>query len=352
MKLIHTADVHLGLCPDPGYPWSRTRASEIWDTFRMLLTVCREQKTDLLLISGNLFDRQPSLEDLQRVEEILNLAPQTEVVMTAGSADYLTPGCPYADCPWPDHVHLFRTPELTSIYLERLDVTVHGMSYDAPTREDRIFESAFPDDEGEIQILAGYGGEPHQAPFAPAQLEEACFDYAALGGRKTFASLPGNLYYPGALEPLGLGDTGPHGYIAGEIRDGSGSFRFVPFSVRTYENLKIVLSGDLSQKELEEKLRALIRRRGPQNIYRIRLEGRHRPTEPIDTAPLEVLGNIVSVEDRTVPDYDLRRLADAHKDDVVGMYMAEFARQKPDAESRRAFYAGLDALLRDGRKKM
>ncbi|MGI6107394.1 MAG: metallophosphoesterase family protein [Lachnospiraceae bacterium] len=346
MKLIHTADVRLGLQPDEGYPWSGSRAAEIWDTFRQLLSVCREQKTDLLLISGNLFDRQPTKEELSRAAEIFDTAPQTQIVLTAGNRDYLSKDCPYRDYEFSDHVHLLRSPDLTSIYLEKLDVTVHGMSYDAPVREDRVFEAAFPDDEGEIQILIGYGGEEHLAPFDPVQLEEACFDYAAFGGKRTFTRLPGNLYYPGSPEPTGLGDTGPHGYISGEIADGSGTFRFVPFAVRRYVNLKCRVTRDLTQQELETKLKSVIRRSGPENIYRIRLEGTHRPTQPFDVNPLYAAGNIASVEDRTIPAYDIAGLLEAHRGDVIGMYMEEFAHADPDAKSRRAFFAGLDALLR------
>ena len=33
MKFIHVSDVHLGIKPDEGKPWSEKRAQDIWDSF-------------------------------------------------------------------------------------------------------------------------------------------------------------------------------------------------------------------------------------------------------------------------------------------------------------------------------
>ena len=53
MKLIHIADVHWGAMPDRDQPWGKERAKEIKETFRRVLSYANEQKTDLLLISGD-----------------------------------------------------------------------------------------------------------------------------------------------------------------------------------------------------------------------------------------------------------------------------------------------------------
>lgn len=62
MRFIHIADVHLGASPDAGKKYSEKRKNEIWDSFRKVIEVCRREETDLLLIAGDLFHRQPLLQ--------------------------------------------------------------------------------------------------------------------------------------------------------------------------------------------------------------------------------------------------------------------------------------------------
>ena len=67
MKIIHTADIHLGASPDLGYPWSRKRKEDIWNTWKRLIERVRLEKADLLLVSGDLFHRQPLVRELKEV---------------------------------------------------------------------------------------------------------------------------------------------------------------------------------------------------------------------------------------------------------------------------------------------
>ena len=85
MKFIHIADLHLGAKPDAGNAYSQNREQELWDSFRDIITICNQKKTDLLLIAGDLFHRQPLLRELKEMNSILEMLEHTEVVMIAGS---------------------------------------------------------------------------------------------------------------------------------------------------------------------------------------------------------------------------------------------------------------------------
>ena len=37
MRFIHIADVHLGMQPDAGFPWSEERGEAIWESFRRII---------------------------------------------------------------------------------------------------------------------------------------------------------------------------------------------------------------------------------------------------------------------------------------------------------------------------
>ena len=72
MRFYHMADIHLGASPDPGYPWSRQRQEDIWNTWKRLIEKVRMEKADLLLIAGDLFHRQPLVRELKEVNYLFS----------------------------------------------------------------------------------------------------------------------------------------------------------------------------------------------------------------------------------------------------------------------------------------
>ena len=82
MRFIHIADVHLGVTPDVGMPWSEKRGKDIWNSFHMVLEEARRQQADLLLIAGDLFHRQPLKRELKEVAAGFAAIPDTEIVLT------------------------------------------------------------------------------------------------------------------------------------------------------------------------------------------------------------------------------------------------------------------------------
>lgn len=58
MKFIHVSDIHIGMSPDPTMFWSEDRANDIKETFSDVISRCKDEEVDLLLISGDLFNHQ------------------------------------------------------------------------------------------------------------------------------------------------------------------------------------------------------------------------------------------------------------------------------------------------------
>ena len=84
MKFIHTADVHLGVKPDAGRAYTKNRPEEIWKSFEKLIRLCEREKTDLLVIAGDLFHRQPLLREMKEVNALFARLTHTKVVLVAG----------------------------------------------------------------------------------------------------------------------------------------------------------------------------------------------------------------------------------------------------------------------------
>ena len=67
IKFIHTADTHWGMTPAGVKPWGKKREQAIRLTFQGIIEDARDFRADLLLISGDLFHRQPLARDLKEV---------------------------------------------------------------------------------------------------------------------------------------------------------------------------------------------------------------------------------------------------------------------------------------------
>lgn len=346
MRFIHIADLHLGSSPEAEFLWGKNRAEEIWDSFAAVIDACNEKEIDLLLIAGDLFDRPPVWADLDRAAKLFARLTATEVVMIAGASDYITEDSPWKTYPWQSWVHMLSDKHCMNVQLGNINTSVHGCSYYAPTEGKPYLEDARPDKESEYQILLGYTGDDNHMPADLSELSEKGFDYIALGYEHK-ASVMQNMHiaYAGSLEPLSVQETGKHGFILGEINEESTTIRFVSFACREYINIKVRLSSDITEEELEEKLAAAINQYGSDNIFTISLEGRYQPKEPYDRARLLALGNVADVKDGTMPDYNLVALLDEHKDDMIGMYLEEFLKEPAGAREQKALYCGLEALL-------
>ena len=346
MRFIHIADLHLGSSPEAEFLWGKNRAEEIWDSFAAVIDACNEKEIDLLLIAGDLFDRPPVWADLDRAAKLFARLTATEVVMIAGASDYITEDSPWKTYPWQSWVHMLSDKHCMNVQMGNINTSVHGCSYYALTEGKPYLEDARPDKESEYQILLGYTGDDNHMPADLTELSEKGFDYIALGyEHKASVMQSMHIAYAGSLEPLSVQETGKHGFILGEINEDSTTIRFVPFACREYINIKVRLSSDITEEELEEKLAAAINQYGSDNIFTISLEGRYQPKEPYDRVRLLALGNVAYVKDGTMPDYNLVALLDEHKDDMIGMYLEEFLKEPAGTREQKALYCGLEALL-------
>ena len=89
MKFIHISDVHLGAGKDVLREIGINRYDEIWQTFRKSIETAIRMQPDLVLITGDLFHREPLLKELREVNYILSGLRDSKVVIVASSQDGL-----------------------------------------------------------------------------------------------------------------------------------------------------------------------------------------------------------------------------------------------------------------------
>ena len=345
MKIIHTADIHLGASPDLGYPWSRKRKEDIWNTWKRLIERVRLEKADLLLVSGDLFHRQPLVRELKEVNYLFSTIPDTTVVLMAGNHDYIKKGSYYPEFPWNKNVIGLWNRECVRVSIPKKNVCVYGCSYYSREVTDDLYQNVRPSGREAFHILLAHGGDEKHSPVNRERLAEAGFQYAALGHiHKPQVLLKNRIAFSGALEPIDRNDTGPHGFMKVICTQEGTTAEFVPFASCSYLDLDFDVKEETTQFELEEWVHKAIRVAGEDNIYRVRLRGLRDVKTEFSARRLEQTGNVSEVVDETRPAYDFTELSQIYEGGVIGEYVDCFAGSEDPVEQKALFY-GIEALL-------
>jgi len=130
LRVLHAADFHLG-SPFAALSASKTaiRQGEQRAAFRAVIDMCRKEKTQLLLLAGDLLDqlRFPAEQMRSLIDSFAGI-PDTVVVISPGNHDPYTQDSPYAKQVWPSNVHIF-TGEFSSFYFPEIGTAVWGTAF-------------------------------------------------------------------------------------------------------------------------------------------------------------------------------------------------------------------------------
>lgn len=350
MKFIHIADVHLGMHPEKGEPWGEGRDRELWETFDAILARCNEEEIDLLLIAGDLFHRQPLVKELKEVNYRFSKLTHTKVVLIAGNHDYLGVRSHARDFAWAEQVVFLREDTLTSVEFPELATTVYGLSY--PTRDvtEAVYDTAKPAQKEGFHILLAHGGDAKDAPMDYRRIAAAGFDYVALGHIHKPGQMAERMWYAGSPEPLDKNETGVHGYVSGTLqRTERGSVlaaELVPFSKREYRTVSLAVTAEDTSGSVCDRVETEIAAQGRQHFYKVELLGAKPDAVEFDLTAIRAKGRVLTVTDRTRPDYDFDALYGQNRDNLLGMFIARIrALDEDEAKKEKALYYGVEALL-------
>lgn len=346
MRFIHIADVHLGAQPDAGSLYSRERAQEIWDTFEKVVRVCENEKTDLLLIAGDLFHRQPLVRELKEVDYLFSQLTHTKVVLIAGNHDYIRKDSYYRSFEWSGNVYPLFGESAEYIDFPELDTAVYGFSYYKKEIREPRYDDLRAGGVRSVEILLAHGGDDSHIPIDRRALSASGFDYIALGHIHKPQALERNrIIYAGALEPVDKNDTGAHGYVEGEISEAGVRTSWIPCAKREYIHLELPVEKEDTTGSLRDEIAGLTEEYGTENIYKIILTGRRSADVMFDTGRLADAGNITEVVDETFPAYDIPRLYEENQNNILGRFIGHFAGYEEGSTEYEALCEGLEALL-------
>ncbi len=351
MKFIHIADIHLGASPDAGRAYSKDRPAEIWESFEKVIGICQREQTDLLLIAGDLFHRQPLKKELKEVNYYFSLLSHTKVVFIAGNHDYVKPESYYRSFRWNENVFPLLGNSVEKVVFDDLDTAVYGFSYDRKMITDERYSNIKAEGTKSCEILLAHGGDEKHIPIRKESLQRLGFDYIAMGHiHKPQIVVPGIAAYAGALEPIDKNDTGKHGFIKGEITEKGVKLSFVPYASREYVHLVLNVEESMTNAEIRRRIEAAVKERGRENLYKFILRGFRAPDLEIDGEHMDQLGNILEIADETVLAYDFERLRAENSENLIGKYIELFEGCERGSVEYDALCAGVQAMM-ENRKR-
>lgn len=216
IRILHTADIHL----DAPFHFLKEKGADhrrqIRQTFSRIAKLAADERYDLLLIAGDLFnDNHPARDTQHFVANTLRNVP-CKVCLLPGNHDYLDRHSVYQKLALPPNVHLLAERP-SYIYLSDLDLTVAGNPItsrydDTPQlkgiRRDGACRWFVGVAHGNMQIPGPY--EVTSRPIAPESIAATGADYVALGDWHTFADYSQGgvkAFYAGAPEPMAFNQS-------------------------------------------------------------------------------------------------------------------------------------------------
>lgn len=362
MRFIHIADVHLGVLPDAGKPWSEKRKTDIWTAFTEVFAVAERMKVDLVLISGDLFHRQPLVKELREINYIFEQVPRIRIVITAGNHDFLSISSNYRNFSFAKNVVFLKKNEVDSVYFPDINTEVYGKSYWRREETALSYNDVIPKRNDAINILMAHGGDAKHLPFCPEKILENGFDYLAAGHIHMGGVLKGKNVQPkplvdskkittakavmaGALQPIDSGDTGEHGFWIGEMTKHFSQVQFCPIKRCQYVHETIQVSSHMTNMAVQTIVKNLLVNRKPYELYKIFLKGSLNSDTEIDLEWIRQQEAVVDVVSCLKTDYDYEKLKNENQDMLLGRFITAMQSQGDSQIYHKALEVGVEALL-------
>lgn len=245
MKIIHTADLHLGSALE-GLDGDKaeTRRREIRAAFGRIARFAEENGVRAVILAGDVFDTaRPFMRDKKFFYDVISSHPATDFIYLRGNHDILT-GYEMQ----PSNLLTFDNKWRLYRY-DGADIYGAELPYDGD-----MYGSLAPRrDRFNIVVLHGQ----INADFNLLKLRNKNIDYLALGHIHSYScgeiDARGRYAYCGCPEGRGFDETGTKGFIL--LDTDKRSFEFVPFAARTIADVDVDVTGCGGAYEMSERIR-------------------------------------------------------------------------------------------------
>lgn len=259
VSVIHCADIHYDSDIKFLGTKERRRCEERRVSFEKILKMCRTEKTEYLLIAGDLFDTpEPEEKYVSRLRNEFEKCSDTYIFIAPGNHDYVSISSPYRrDNFWPDNVYIFMD-EWEEVNIEEDGVSVYGCGFREIYQRKSMMKACENDNYIHIGVMHGdIRGNSKYNPITQDEIADSGLDYFALGHihKRTDILKSGNTYYSysGCHDGRGFDETGVQGVYKGYVWKGGCDMKFHPVSSRILYRMTVNISG-MSDEDIAEYL--------------------------------------------------------------------------------------------------
>ena len=276
MKILHTADIHLGSKLESKFPKDKSdiRKKELLNSFGRMVDYANDNNISIIILSGDVFDKDnPTLKDKEYFYKTIKQNPQIDFFYLNGNHD--KEGS-YTEN---DILNLktFSKTEFTSYQIED-DIVISGIEM-TPSNS-KSFYSQLKLDKNKFNIVMLHGDATDSAGMDKIKidnLKNKNIDYLALGHIHSYKAGKiddrGIYAFPGCLEGRGFDECGEKGFIVLDIEDKNIGYEFIPFASRTIIELDVDISTAKDYYDIEKLVKSATSKIDKKNILRINLVG-------------------------------------------------------------------------------
>lgn len=281
IKFIHCADFHLGSPMSGIGEYANIRRDELLGSFGAVIDLCIEEKAQLLLIAGDLFDKPDVSDEICRYVETQLARIEIPVFISLGNHDYKVSGGAYSKMKLKQNVYIFDGA-FSSVELSQPDVRVFGAGFGGEYCDNALVSDfgVLEDDKINLVLLHGdvvsSGSASRYNPIDVSKFAGA--DYCAFGHihKRTPPSKNGSVTYAysGSVESRGFDETGEKGVYIGKVSKGKCDLEFRRMCKRIYHDIEVNVSGCETADSVYEAVRASIVGEKQKDLYKITLIGK------------------------------------------------------------------------------
>ena len=307
MKILHTADLHLGsamtakLSPER----AKERKAELFSTFESLAERASIAGAEIFIIAGDLFDTKTLLKkDIDRTVAVIESHPDIEFLYLFGNHERNA----LAECgrQLPSNLKLFGRDWS---YFTRGDVTIVGrgeMTAD-------MFETLSVNPNGRTVVVL-HGGVGDRCDGDTVGLKDAKglgIDYIALGHYHSYEVHTVDdrcvAVYSGTPEGRGFDECGEKGYVIIDTDGRRVEHKFYPIARRTVHRIEVDISTAASMNEINDAVANALDVARYSDLVRVELVGTH---------PLSLLPDKSGIEARYKDRYYYFEVKDSTRTEI------------------------------------
>lgn len=270
MKIIHTADIHLG-SKFTSFPQEirKQRQAELKATFANMVEYAKNNNVSIIMLCGDIFDSNtPSKKDKEFFYSIIKENKDIDFLYLKGNHDILA-----------SYEETYSNLKLFSNEWESYtygDVVISGLEI-RPLNKTSYYSTLNLDPtKKNIVMLHGQIGDSLNSDINLKKLQNKNIDYLALGHihKVSEGKLDnrGKYVYCGCLEGRGFDETKRHGFYLLDIDKYNLKYEFVDFASRTIHEVNVDISPCLNLNEIKNKINSDISFIS-KDIYKINLVG-------------------------------------------------------------------------------